>query len=175
MSKQFNDVYCFYGAPIGRKADGYIETNLPHSVRLFRVRLSAGGYDDGGAYWGVRRYGQSLWCAIDVDGNRQFVDAPSRMCAALKLSVGALALKVRRLRMDSDAVSYGLAMLESLAPLPEGVTRADVCRWLGNSGAAMGQETARVVGPNGRKSRRYPVAMARMLAAEKGDNYGVIE
>lgn len=57
MGKQFPDVSCKYGAPMGRT-----ET-LPYPFpgdgaetvrfRLWRVRLDSGGYDDGGAYWGI--------------------------------------------------------------------------------------------------------------------------
>lgn len=41
---------CQYGAPMGRLESR--ETPVC-KVRLFRVRLDAGGYDDGGAYWGT--------------------------------------------------------------------------------------------------------------------------
>lgn len=69
---QFSQVNSSRGAPMGRSGNGYIETTLPRTVRLFRVRLNSGGYDDGGAYWGI---GESLWCAIDIDESRQFIRA----------------------------------------------------------------------------------------------------
>jgi hypothetical protein len=44
-----SDVSSKYGAPITEK------------LHLARVRLNSGGYDVGGAYWGV--VGEPLWCA----------------------------------------------------------------------------------------------------------------
>ncbi|KWN75016.1 hypothetical protein WM23_26710 [Burkholderia ubonensis] len=101
-------------------------------MRLFRVRLDSSGYDDGGAYWGG---GTALWCAIDDDGNRQFVRAYHRTRAALVLGIPTGALKARL----SDWHDYGLALLDGRAPMPEGVTRRDVMNWLMRCGAAMGQ------------------------------------
>lgn len=41
-----------YGAPMGRHGRGHnVEAESPLYLR--RVRLDAGGYDPGGAYWGV--------------------------------------------------------------------------------------------------------------------------
>lgn len=84
--KQFNDVNSQYGAPMGRQGHG-----LPchtegegRTIRLFRVRLDSGGYDDGGAYWGI---GQRLYCATDGADYRQFVRADNRFhaCALLEI------------------------------------------------------------------------------------------
>jgi len=75
MTKQMSDVNCSRGAPMGRRHSPHIST----PCRLFQVRLDAGGYDDGGAYWGV---GEPLWCARDDEGNEQFVRAPDRSTAA---------------------------------------------------------------------------------------------
>lgn len=52
---------CQYGAPMGRPENG----GTPgESVRLYlqRVRLDSGGYDSGGAYWGL---GQPLYTCFD--------------------------------------------------------------------------------------------------------------
>lgn len=160
-----------YGAPMGRPDSASLETCVPRFVRLQRVRLDAGGYDSGGAYWGIRRRGESLFVAEDGDGNRQFVSAYGRAQAALKLGIGALALKSADL---GEFQQYGLATLDGRAPMPDGGTRESVIQWMQESGAAMGQETARVIGPNGYRSRRYPVHMARCLASERGEGFEVL-
>lgn len=133
MAKQFEKVNVSRGAPMGRAADNYLETEQPRFVRLFRVRLDRGGYDDGGAYWG---HGGQLWCAIDDDGNRQFVRAGSRARAALELEVPNTALKRG---LGEQWYSYALAVLDGRAPMPSGKSRGDVVDWLQRSGAAMGQ------------------------------------
>jgi hypothetical protein len=132
MSKQFSDVSCKYGAPMGRREDGYLETDIARFVRLFRVRLDSGGYDDGGAYWGI---GTPLFCAIDDDGNRKFVRASHRTKAALVLGIPTGALKTGL----PDWHSYGFALIDGRVPMPDGVTKADVVKWLMRCGAAMGQ------------------------------------
>lgn len=167
---KLENVSCRYGAPMGRRDDASIETSVPRFVRLQRVRLDSQGYDSGGAYWGIRRRGENLFVAEDGDGNRQFISAYGRPQAALQLGIGALALKSANL---GEFQLYGDAILDGRAPMPEGETRASVIKWIIESGAAMGQETARVIGPNGYRSRRYPVHMARALAAERGEGYGV--
>lgn len=133
MAKQFDDVNTRYGAPMGRHSNGYLETEQPRFVRLFRVRLDSGGYDDGGAYWG---HGGQLWCAIDDDGNSQFIRAGSRARAALELDVPNTALKRG---LGEQWHGYALAVLDGRAPMPGNKTRADVVEWLQRSGAAMGQ------------------------------------
>lgn len=58
-------VDCRYGAPMGR-VSGFLRTApvkvLPTRITVRRVRLDAGGYDGGGAYWGA---GTKLWMAMD--------------------------------------------------------------------------------------------------------------
>lgn len=90
MQRQFSKVNCRHGAPLGRKSDGYLEVNMPRFVRLFRVRLNSGGYDEGGAYWGLSL---PLYCAIDDDGNMRFTRAVSRQRAAAALNIPENALK----------------------------------------------------------------------------------
>lgn len=168
---RLGNVHSSYGAPMGRRDSASLETCVPRFVRLQRVRLDAGGYDSGGAYWGLRRPGESLFVADDGDGNRQFVSAYGRPQAALKLGIGSLALKMA----DHAAFQqYGMAILDGRAPMPEGETRESVVQWMQECGAAMGQETARVIGPNGYRSRRYPVRMAALYASELGEGYGVL-
>ena len=144
MSKQFNDVSCKYGAPMGRREDGYLETRVRRFVRLFRVRLDSGGYDDGGAYWGI---GTPLFCAEDDDGNRQFVRAVSRRQACFLLDLCAQSLKAPGTDCTAGALqSYGQAMLDGRAPMPKAwnngmpVTRESVIEWMKWNGAAMGQD-----------------------------------
>ena len=58
-------VNCTYGAPLGRSSQpaGHDDTV---KVSLRRVPINAGGYDRGGAYWGL---GAPLWYACDDDGD----------------------------------------------------------------------------------------------------------
>lgn len=74
-----------YGAPMGRPDDG-INPADPDSPRFYmrRVRLDAGGYDRGGAYWG---FGESLFeIESDCGGVSMFRRAASReaMRAAIR-------------------------------------------------------------------------------------------
>jgi len=60
-------VSCRYGAPLGRASDnlsGLIVEPTDSAFTLQRVRLNSGGYDAGGAYWGLgpRLY----WWAITI-------------------------------------------------------------------------------------------------------------
>lgn len=96
MSKQFSEVSRQYGAPMGRRSYG-----LPahtegdgRTIRLFKVALDSGGYDDGGAYWGI---GAPLFCATDDADYRQFTRANSRFdaCALLEIPPGRLMLPLR--------------------------------------------------------------------------------
>lgn len=65
-----------YGAPMGRVV--YVpEAGEAATVR--RVTLDPGGYDAGGAYWGI---GAPLWRAVSVDGaNLGFLRAPDHAAA----------------------------------------------------------------------------------------------
>ncbi len=96
--KQFNDVNTSRGAPMGRPHAHTLDVT-PKSVRLFKVRLDSGGYDDGGAYWGT---GQTLWCARDSQGAEQFVRASTRIAAAASLGIPnhSLILGLPRLQME---------------------------------------------------------------------------
>lgn len=90
MSRQFPVVSSRYGAPMGRHSAPDLDTTRG-TVRLFRVRLDAGGYDDGGAYWG---HGGAIYCARDRDGDIQTVRATSRSHAAFLLDIPAPSLRV---------------------------------------------------------------------------------
>lgn len=67
---------CRYGAPMGRAG-----TVLDHETRgtgKWKARIvliDEQGYDPGGAYWGLRNHGESLFCVQDGMGNLAFVDA----------------------------------------------------------------------------------------------------
>lgn len=89
MKKQFDAVDCRYGSPMGR-AEWRESPTEAKSVRLFRVRLDSGGYDDGGAYWGT---GKPLWCATDDANYRLFCRADSRLTAIQEFRLPAWLLK----------------------------------------------------------------------------------
>ena len=82
MSKQFPEVNSSRGAPMGRSTSSLGET--PKGVRLFKVRLDSGGYDDGGAYWG---FPNNLWCAQCPEGGQEFTRASNRLVAAAQLDL----------------------------------------------------------------------------------------
>lgn len=63
MAKQFDEVSCKYGAPMGRR-DSRGDGDAPYKMRLFKVKIDSQGYDDGGAYWGL---GETLYCATSEE------------------------------------------------------------------------------------------------------------
>jgi hypothetical protein len=92
---QMSKVNCQYGAPMGRWHSPD-DVKPAGKVRLFRVRLDSGGYDDGGAYWGAPN---DLYCAQDDSRDYQrFTRAQSRESAAkaLDLESKQLAAPLRR-------------------------------------------------------------------------------
>lgn len=89
------------GAPMGRSTftTGLYATPAgeSHTVTLYRVRLDSGGYDKGGAYWGVP---DNLYCAYS-DGFQAFARAENAAQAAEKIkhefrAVGSLNIKIDR-------------------------------------------------------------------------------
>lgn len=77
---QPSNVSSKFGAPMGRRsyaARAPDSTGVP-KLSLQRVRIDCGGYDAGGAYWGL---GQPLYVATDGDGIEVFVRAPDREAA----------------------------------------------------------------------------------------------
>jgi hypothetical protein len=77
------DVDCKYGAPFGRpcRPNAYTESLPQDPLKLYlqRVHINSGGYDAGGAYWGL---GQRLYTAFDADGTFcRFLRANSRDAA----------------------------------------------------------------------------------------------
>lgn len=80
MASTFNPtppVNCRYGAPMGRRSAVDLDTEAG-KLRLVRVGLDSGGYDRGGAYWGI---GEPLYCAADTDGNVVYLRARTRKAA----------------------------------------------------------------------------------------------
>ena len=73
------DVSCKYGAPMGRMSGGL---DFDGKWKAQCIKLDE-GYDPGGAYWGMRPSGQSLYAVQDGMGNIAFVDAANKK-AALK-------------------------------------------------------------------------------------------
>lgn len=78
---RLGDVGSMYGAPIGRRG--------VHAARDAQLRfvvhtcpLDVQGYDEGGAYWGGRSAGHSLWRAVSENGEAEFFfDAGDRETA----------------------------------------------------------------------------------------------
>lgn len=131
MGKQFADVSARYGAPMGRASAPDLDAT-PRTVRLFRVNLDSGGYDDGGAYWGI---GDPLWCAMDRNGDMQFTRATTRLQACFMLGLDWRALRVP---LDRPG-EYAFALLDGRAPMPAGKDRDDVFDWMHVSGCAVGR------------------------------------
>ena len=68
---------CKYGAPLGRS-----NQDVSGKCHLQRVTLIDGGYDQGGAYWGI---GLPLYVAQDKEGHLFFLHANDREDAKAKL------------------------------------------------------------------------------------------
>lgn len=66
-----------YGAPMGRFATEELDVTAG-KMRLRKIPIDSGGYDPGGAYWGL---GAPLWYAGDARGNGAFFRAASRDAA----------------------------------------------------------------------------------------------
>jgi len=78
-----------YGAPMGRYTGPDFLDEGACPIYLRRIPLDGGGYDSGGAYWGL---GAPLYSAQDQDGNTVILRAGSRNAAKanLRASFGAL-------------------------------------------------------------------------------------
>jgi hypothetical protein len=82
MGRQFTDVPCRFGAPMGRSSfnNAPVQEGAPRRVHVFRVRFVSYDYDDGGAYWGG---GSALYCARDKDGDVQLFTRSKTRNAAI--------------------------------------------------------------------------------------------
>lgn len=89
---QFRKVNSQYGAPMGRRNTGNAPIDDIKTVRVFCVRLDSGGYDDGGAYWGL---GKPIYCATDGADYFATVRADSRLRAIVELELPAACLKTK--------------------------------------------------------------------------------
>lgn len=72
-----------YGAPMGRRyTERFTLEALGTPLYLRRIRLNSGGYDAGGAYWGL---GPPLFYVEDGVGNSRFFRARDRAEAKAKI------------------------------------------------------------------------------------------
>lgn len=68
-----------FGAPLGRTGRMLdYDEDAPELIRARVVPIDAGGYDKGGAYWGLRPAGMRLFAVQDGMGNIAFIDAANR-------------------------------------------------------------------------------------------------
>lgn len=67
-----------YGAPMGRRSATFPNLDPAERISLIRIRINSGGYDAGGAYWGI---GAPLWCAMDHTGECAYFRARDRAAA----------------------------------------------------------------------------------------------
>lgn len=81
MNPSHSKVSCKYGAPMGRGGDAPL--NAAQRIHLQRVKLDSGGYDRGGAYWGV---GEPLFVAWDDTEGEVYLRASGRDRAKLILN-----------------------------------------------------------------------------------------
>ena len=99
-----NDVSSKYGAPMGRRvspvADDIKATLLP-------VPLDSGGYDPGGAYWGIP---SNLWGAYNADGDAIWHGRHANREAAL----AALQSDLPGLSVSDDVPEIDGDMLEAI-------------------------------------------------------------
>ena len=72
-----------YGAPMGRSNHGAVVPG--QKVRLIQLNIDSGGYDDGGAYWGL---GKPIFMAWTEDTEYEwYIRANSRKEAAAELGI----------------------------------------------------------------------------------------
>jgi hypothetical protein len=60
--------YTQYGAQMGRSRGSKLPADTTSKCIVRRVRLDSGGYDDGGAYWGI---GTKLWMVEAIEGEHE--------------------------------------------------------------------------------------------------------
>lgn len=101
-SLRLPDVDCSRGAPMGRTPHA---TNPPQSpVSIFKVPLDEGGYDAGGAYWGIP---DDLYCAQDEEGFSSFQRAASRDEVIASLGARFPGLQLAQREPDLSAFMAG--------------------------------------------------------------------
>lgn len=77
LSIATRDVNCRYGASMGRRSKYKLDTDAG-KIQLFKIPLDSGGYDRGGAYWGL---GAPLYCAMDQNADTHYFRASDRLRA----------------------------------------------------------------------------------------------
>ena len=83
----FPPVSCIYGAPMGRRGDNPV--NLQDAKKLHcRRQGGGGGYDKGGAYWGMPSNVYGVWAWMDGEAVVTYVRARSRQDAIAKVREG---------------------------------------------------------------------------------------
>lgn len=80
------------GSQMGRHFDRLTAAHGKVTLRIRRVRLDSGGYDDGGAYWGT---GTPLFQAYGTDGSGESVTL-YRRAPDKKTAVEHLTAEIRR-------------------------------------------------------------------------------
>jgi len=60
--------YSSWGAQMGRSRGSRLPDDTTSKLIVRRVRLDSGGYDEGGAYWGI---GAKLWMVECVEGEHE--------------------------------------------------------------------------------------------------------
>jgi len=81
--RQTSQVSSQYGAPMGRSSHGAVVPG--QKVRLIQLNIDSGGYDDGGAYWGL---GKPIFMAWTEDTEYEgYIRANSRKEAAAELGI----------------------------------------------------------------------------------------
>lgn len=117
---QFENASSPYGAQIGRLEYNGVPKN---KIRVFRVVINMGGYDDGGAYWGI---GKPLFCATDGADFRQFVRADTRLRAVVELGIARQKLarppvyeyrKLKSLESQGPLSAHRIELLRKLETL----------------------------------------------------------
>ena len=81
--RQTSQVSSQYGAPMGRSSHGAVFSG--QKVRLIQLNIDGGGYDDGGAYWGLSKPLFMAWTE-DTEYERN-LRANSRKEAAAELGI----------------------------------------------------------------------------------------
>lgn len=76
ISQRLAPVNCSRGAPMGRRSDRLDPDSASFTARP--VPLDEGGYDAGGAYWGLP---SDLYAVADSEGRVCFTRADSRQAA----------------------------------------------------------------------------------------------
>lgn len=137
-----------YGAPMGRHSFGTLENVKPRSLYVRKIYLNSGGYDSGGAYWGARPRGASLYWLTDGGGYSQFVDASCRERALIEAGAGEYPDVLACRRLVGELRDYAMDTLPdqwghpARAPRWEGWTETEARDIMAACGVKMGRAAA---------------------------------